>query len=104
LGLSQTALAQSVGVSCQQVQKYENGQNRISASRLHGLAIALGLPVRAFFPDRTSDEEAPELETLRVIAATPEGQSMVFGFARIENGDVRRALTQLVEVLGRAAY
>jgi transcriptional regulator with XRE-family HTH domain len=103
LGLSQTALAQSVGVSCQQVQKYENGQNRISASRLHGLAIALGLPVGAFFPDRTSDDEAPELETLRAIAATPEGQSMVVGFARIENGDVRRALTQLVEVLGRAA-
>ena len=52
LGLSQTALGEMVGVSCQQVQKYEGGQNRISAARLHNLAIALSMPISAFFPAR----------------------------------------------------
>ncbi|MFN5619069.1 MAG: helix-turn-helix domain-containing protein, partial [Brevundimonas sp.] len=50
LGLSQAALAGRIGVSFQQLQKYESGANRISASRLHHLAQALGAPVGAFFP------------------------------------------------------
>ncbi|RZJ44851.1 MAG: XRE family transcriptional regulator, partial [Brevundimonas sp.] len=47
LGLSQAALAQRIGVSFQQVQKYETGQNRISASRLHRAAVVLGASVDA---------------------------------------------------------
>lgn len=103
LGLSQTALGQMIGVSCQQVQKYEGGQNRISASRLHGLALALGLPVEAFFPERPGDGETAELTTLRAVTATPEGQALAAGFARIEDRAVRQALTRLVEVLAKAA-
>ncbi len=48
-GLSQTALAQELGVTFQQVQKYENGVNRISAATLFAAARALGLGVDAFF-------------------------------------------------------
>lgn len=103
LGLSQTALGQRVGVSCQQVQKYEGGQNRISASRLHGLALALGLPVGAFFPEQPLESEPPATAALHAATATPEGQALAAGFARIEDPAVRRALTRLVEVLARAA-
>lgn len=102
LGLSQTALAGLVGVSCQQIQKYENGQNRISVSRLHTLSLALGLPVEAFFPDRPDGEDAAELTTLRALTTTPEGQALADGFARIHDPAVRRALTRLVEVLAAA--
>jgi len=103
LGLSQTALGELIGVSCQQVQKYEGGQNRISASRLHHLALALGLPVEAFFPERPGETENPELSLMRSMAATPEGRAMADGFSRIEDRAVRQALTRLVEVLARAA-
>ena len=103
LGLSQTALGQLIGVSCQQVQKYEGGHNRISASRLHALALALGLPVEAFFPERPGEADTPEMTTLRAVTATPEGQALAAGFARIDDRAVRQALTRLVEVLARAA-
>ena len=103
LGLSQTALGERVGVSCQQVQKYEGGQNRISASRLHGLAVALGLPVEAFFPDRPDEADSAELSLLRAMAVTQEGRAMAHGFSRIQDRAVRQALTRLVEVLARAA-
>lgn len=103
LGLSQTALAQRVGVSCQQVQKYEGGQNRISASRLHHLALALGLPVEAFFPDSPQTGENAERSVMRALASTPEGRALADSFSRIDDRDVRQALTRLVEVLARAA-
>src|SRR4029079_9175660 len=48
LGLSQTALANELGVTFQQVQKYEKGTNRIGASRLHDMARVLGVPVTYF--------------------------------------------------------
>ena len=103
LGLSQTALGEMVGVSCQQVQKYEGGQNRISAARLHNLAIALSMPISAFFPARAEAGEPADLSIMRTLAATPEGLAMAAGFAAIEDRSVRQALTQLVEVLSRAA-
>jgi transcriptional regulator with XRE-family HTH domain len=49
-GLSQTALGRSVGVTFQQIQKYEKGANRVSASRLWDFASLLGAPVESFFP------------------------------------------------------
>lgn len=55
LGLSQTALAQNIGVSFQQVQKYESGRNRISSSRLSEIAAALDVPMTYFFKGVTAD-------------------------------------------------
>jgi transcriptional regulator with XRE-family HTH domain len=49
-GLSQTALGAAAGVTFQQIQKYETGANRVSASRLYKLAKALDTPVADFFP------------------------------------------------------
>lgn len=49
LGMSQTSLAQACGITFQQIQKYENGANRVSASRLWQFAAVLGVPVVYFF-------------------------------------------------------
>lgn len=49
-GMTQQRLAAKVGVSWQQIQKYDSGQNRISAGRLYAIARALGVPVQDFFP------------------------------------------------------
>jgi transcriptional regulator with XRE-family HTH domain len=57
-GLSQQQLAEKIGVKFQQVQKYETGKNRISASRLFEIANTLGAPVAAFFPATDQDPNA----------------------------------------------
>jgi transcriptional regulator with XRE-family HTH domain len=58
LGMSQTALAEAVGITFQQIQKYENGANRVSASRLWQFAAVLGVPVDFFF-DGLGKNELP---------------------------------------------
>ena len=51
LGLSQTELGQKLGVTFQQIQKYENGANRVSCSRLYETSVALDVPIAYFFMD-----------------------------------------------------
>jgi len=101
MGLSQTRLGQAIGVSCQQIQKYESGQNRVSASRLHAVAMTLGLPVAAFFPD-TADAPG-DLDLTRFLTASPEGRALASSFALIESRAVRKAVAQLVSVLAAPA-
>ena len=55
LGLSQTNLGEAIGVTFQQLQKYERGVNRIGASRLAAIAGALGVPIGYFFPDDSAE-------------------------------------------------
>lgn len=101
LGLSQSALAQQLGVSFQQVQKYETGQNRISASRLHRAATVLGTSVETFFPpvETARDLADDGWETLRFLTSTVDGRSVAAGFPRIEDRDVRRAVARIVRAL-----
>lgn len=103
LGLSQSALAQQLGISFQQVQKYETGQNRISASRLHRAATVLGTSVETFFPPvETASGAADEgWETLRFLTATVDGRAVASGFPLIEDRDVRRAVARIVRALAR---
>ena len=103
LGLSQTALAQQLGVSFQQVQKYETGQNRISASRLHRAATVLGTSVESFFPpvETALDRSDDGWEGLRAITATADGRAVATGFPLIEDREVRRALARVVGALAR---
>lgn len=103
LGLSQSALAQELGISFQQVQKYETGQNRISASRLHRAATVLGTSVETFFPPvETARGAADEgWEMLRFLTATVDGRSVASGFPLIEDRDVRRAVARIVRALAR---
>ena len=60
LGMTQQQLAQSVGIRFQQIQKYESGANRVSASRLWDLAKALDIPVSFFFEGLHNAAAAPE--------------------------------------------
>ena len=101
LGLSQASLAQRIGVSFQQVQKYETGMNRISASRLHRVAVVLGASVDAFFPPM--EGPAPgEADTLRALGATADGRAMAAAFPRIPDRGLRQALARLATALAPA--
>ena len=100
LGLSQSALAQKIGVSFQQVQKYETGQNRISASRLHRVARVLGTSVETFFPtDEDGSGMAASLGGLRSITATADGRAVAAAFPLIEDRGLRRAVARIVTAL-----
>jgi transcriptional regulator with XRE-family HTH domain len=100
LGLSQTALAVQLGVSFQQVQKYEKGANRVSASRLHQVATALGCSVADFFPARVEDVDP--VAGLRDLTETADGRLLAQAFPRIADPAVRQAVTRVVEALASA--
>ncbi|MFK0297736.1 helix-turn-helix domain-containing protein [Brevundimonas sp. NPDC090276] len=100
LGLSQTALAVQLGVSFQQVQKYEKGANRVSASRLHQVATALGCSVADFFPARP--DAVDPVAGLRDLTATADGRALAEAFPRIADPAVRQAVTRVVEALASA--
>ena len=100
LGLSQTALAQQLGVSFQQVQKYETGQNRISASRV---ATVLATSVEAFFPPVETARQPGDdgWEALRHITASPDGRAVAAAWPLIEDRELRRAVARIVRALAR---
>jgi transcriptional regulator with XRE-family HTH domain len=81
LALSQGKLGDALGLTIPQVQKYENGTNRIGASRLQQISHILQVPVAFFF------EGAPDANGLRLIGA----------FMRIENAHLRRKIVMLVQ-------
>ena len=103
LGLSQSALAQQLGISFQQVQKYETGQNRISASRLHRAATVLGTSVETFFPPVETARGAADdgWESLQFITSTADGRTVASDFPLIEDRDLRRAVARIVRALAR---
>ncbi|MEX6505846.1 helix-turn-helix domain-containing protein [Jiella sp. M17.18] len=97
LGISQTALARTLGITFQQIQKYESGKNRISAGRLQQMANALDLPIAAFFDPavwpRQNDEQ------LLSLASTREGAELNSAFSRISNREVRERIINLVRAI-----
>ena len=102
MGLSQTALSQRLGVSPQQVQKYEAGQNRISASRLNDIATALGIAPGALFPER-GPAETDDLANLHLMVATAEGRAVAASFPLIRDQSLRVALARIAEALAPAS-
>lgn len=92
LGFSQSKLAEQLGVTFQQVQKYEKGMNRVGASRLQAIAAVFDIPVAFFFEDSSSTEnqgEAPENDFTQFLGS-PEAIELNAAFARIEDNNVRR--------------
>ena len=67
LGMSQERLGEQLGLTFQQVQKYEHGSNRVSASRLSQLSEALGVPISFFYDDRDPVRAPPIVEPPRVL-------------------------------------
>ncbi len=104
LDMSQTEVATAVGVTFQQLQKYEKGANRVSASRLQHLSQVLQVPVPFFFEGlATSADEAAEADgallDIDALLASSEGLALAKAFMRIPNPKLRRAILLLVEQL-----
>jgi len=94
--MSQTQLGDHLGVSFQQVQKYENGTNRVGSGRLYQIAAILGIHVSTFFKggERAGKGGGPGLLDL---LAEPQSVRLIRAFAKITDTAVRRSLVQLAE-------
>jgi transcriptional regulator with XRE-family HTH domain len=105
LSLSQEDLADVIGLTFQQVQKYERGTNRISASKLYEISRALKVPVAYFYngyDKRESGQGFSESETEQFIHGflmTTEGVELAEAFPRIRNAKQKRRLLDLVRAL-----
>ncbi|TCR68909.1 helix-turn-helix transcriptional regulator [Bosea sp. BK604] len=106
-GISQEKLGEALGLTFQQIQKYEKGANRISASRLQQIAKKLDVPVSFFFDgapsgDATSATGFSDSSSTAYISdflATSEGVQLTKAFVRIKSGRVRRRIVDMVEAL-----
>ncbi|WP_226623199.1 helix-turn-helix domain-containing protein [Brucella anthropi] len=104
-GMSQDTLAARLGVTFQQIQKYEKGANRVSSSRLAMIAEVFSVPPAYFFPGSTVDPgqagaaAAPELVSF---IETNEGRDLNVAFARISSNTMRRKVVGLVTALAAA--
>ena len=103
LNLSQTNLASALGITFQQVQKYEKGVNRISASRLQQIATYLQVPIPFFFekPLRSPRYGGRSLEDISKFTATSDGLSLIKAFMKIKEPKLRRCIVHLVEGIAR---
>jgi transcriptional regulator with XRE-family HTH domain len=93
--MSQTELAEQIGVTFQQVQKYEKGTNRIGASRLSRIATILRISVSELF--ETSGEEAGDSALLFRLLAEPGALRVLKAYTRTSDPRVRHAIAELVE-------
>ncbi|MEZ5783045.1 MAG: helix-turn-helix transcriptional regulator [Rhizobiaceae bacterium] len=107
LGMSQEKLGESLGITFQQVQKYEKGTNRVGASRLQDIASIMNAPVAFFFEDAPGSEGASSTGRLE---ESPSGFAMDFtsnseamalnrAFVKITNAKTRKRIIELVKAL-----
>jgi transcriptional regulator with XRE-family HTH domain len=104
LAMSQEKLGDALGLTFQQVQKYEKGSNRIGASRLQQISLILQVPISFFFEgappppgDQFGASEAPSPAYVTDFLATSDGLTLVKAFMRIANAKLRRRIVDLVE-------
>ena len=106
IGMSQERLAELLGITFQQVQKYEKGVNRIAASRLFDIASALQQPVAKFYEGlsaRAAGAAESRQNYVDDALATPEGAQLMSVFASIRSQRVRRKVLELVRTLAEEA-
>jgi transcriptional regulator with XRE-family HTH domain len=106
LTMSQEKLGDALGLTFQQVQKYEKGTNRIGASRLQQISHILQVPVSFFFEGAPTlpgageaTREAPSPAYISDFLATSEGLSLTKAFMRIREPKLRRRIVDLVEAI-----
>jgi transcriptional regulator with XRE-family HTH domain len=104
LGMSQEKLGEALGLTFQQVQKYEKGTNRVGASRIQQIAEILQIPVSFLFeggPSGTVNAdgtiEGPSPSFVSDFLATTEGLALTRAFTRISDAKLRRSIVELVE-------
>jgi transcriptional regulator with XRE-family HTH domain len=106
LGMSQEKLGDALGLTFQQVQKYEKGTNRIGASRLQTISNVLQVPVAFFFEDLPhlsgqpkATSFVPTLDYVSDFITSSDGLKLVRAFTRIKDVRVRRQIVRLVEAI-----
>jgi transcriptional regulator with XRE-family HTH domain len=107
-GVSQEKLADALGLTFQQVQKYERGANRVSASKLYEIAAALRAPVAYFFDgladpcaedDQAETARPSDEQTLHTFLMTAEGLELARLFPKVPRGRVRRRVLELLSAI-----
>ena len=104
LGLCQEKLGEKLGITFQQIQKYEKGTNRVGASRLQAMASAMDVPVAYFFPDAVPSAGGLGMQEdgaafMMDFMSTAEGLELSRSFMRIRSTKVRRKVVELVRAL-----
>jgi transcriptional regulator with XRE-family HTH domain len=114
MGMSQEKLGGAVGLTFQQIQKYERGANRIGASRLFEMARVLDVPVQYFFDEMPAEPAASDYRPMsgELEAPTPQTEQdplnkretleLVRAYYRIPDAQIRRRLFELAKALGGA--
>ena len=110
IGMSQEKLGEKLGLTFQQVQKYDKGANRIGASRLFEISQILDVPVSHFFEDlpnmadkdKDGFSEHPANDFVAETLTSPEGLQMMRSFYAIREVKVRRRIVDLVSALSEA--
>ena len=106
--MSQEKLGEALGVTFQQVQKYEKGTNRIGASRMQQISETLNVPISFFFEDAPGSEstasgegmeEADSATFVMDFLSTGEGIELNSAFVRITNASIRRKIIEMVSTL-----
>src|SRR5258707_1447124 len=104
LGMSQEKLGEALGLTFQQIQKYEKGTNRIGASRIQQISEILQVPVSFLFEgapgSSTGFDAAPSPAYVADFLATSEGLALIPAFTRVPNVKLRRAIVDMVELIG----
>ncbi len=101
LGLSQSELAAALGITFQQVQKYENGSNRVSAGRLYDMAQHLGVTLDYFVEGvelPAANQPTPEL----LVKTDKQVIALVRSFIQISDGSTRSAVAGLISTIAKA--
>ena len=98
-GLSQSELAERIGVTFQQVQKYEKGMNRVGAGRLTKIARVLNVPVGSFFDGREEIEQVAlqGFDSPLAAMAQPYAYRLLRAYATISDPDLRQTIVEFVE-------
>jgi transcriptional regulator with XRE-family HTH domain len=104
LGMSQEQLGEALGLTFQQVQKYEKGTNRVGASRIQQISEILQVPISFLFEGSLTGgskteglREAPSPDYVSDLVATSHGLALIRAFARITDAKLRRSIIDLVE-------
>ena len=100
--LSQTDLGKRIGVTFQQVQKYEKGANRVGASRLQQIADVLGVPIVTLFDGASAAIQNPTADSARSLLAKPHSLRLLQSFDKIKSDGTRLALLNMVEGLSNS--